>query len=124
MSEHTEQVAIFQWAALHRKKYPALDLLYAVPNAAKRTPRLGAWMKAEGLKTGVPDIVLPVARGGFHSLYIELKIGRNKPTPNQLLFMRNLTEHGNLCQVCYGEIAATNAIQSYLETGRENKELD
>ena len=40
-------------------------------------------MKRQGVKAGVPDICLPVARNGYHGLYIELKAGKNKATKNQ-----------------------------------------
>ena len=113
--EHQEQVAVFQWAGIMRKKHPELDLLYAVPNAGKRTPRQGAYMKAEGMKAGVPDIVLPVARGGFNSLYIELKIAKGRATDNQLAFLDKLTAENNLAVICIGADAAIRQIETYLE---------
>ena len=30
-------------------------------------------LKRQGVKAGVPDIMLPAARAGYHGLYIELK---------------------------------------------------
>jgi len=32
MSEHTEQVALFDWARLFGGRYPELALLFAIPN--------------------------------------------------------------------------------------------
>jgi len=113
--EHAEQVMVFQWARLHQRKHPELALLYAVPNAAKRTPRQGAWMKAEGLKAGVPDLVLPVARHGFNSLYIELKVGRNKATESQVMFMDALNQQGNLAVLCIGADAVIQQLSDYLQ---------
>lgn len=112
--EHNHQAALIRWAALHTKKYPELKALYAVPNAAKRTARQGAWMKAEGLRAGVPDIVLPVPRGTYAGLFIEMKAGKNKPTPIQMEWHRVLREVGHRVEVCYSWLAAANVIEKYL----------
>ena len=98
--EHHDQVALFRWAAWNLARYPELEWMYAVPNAAKRSPRQGAYMKAEGLKAGVPDICLPVARGGYNGLYIEMKIKGNKPTEKQLEWHVALREQGYRVEVC------------------------
>lgn len=123
-TEHQHQVALFQWAAMNEKKYPELALMFAVPNAARRSPRQGAWMKAEGLMAGVPDICLPVSRGKYHGLYIEMKkpnitkTGKvsmaKKTTSNQDGWHEKLREHGNRVEVCYGADAAINVIEKYL----------
>jgi hypothetical protein len=110
--EHQHQVALFNWAAYDKR--PELKLLYAVPNSGKRDGRQGAWMKAEGLKAGVPDIVLPVAWGGYHALYIELKVGKNKPTPEQAEWLKRLYGAGNKATVCYGWDSAKETIERYL----------
>ena len=113
-AEHYEQVDIFNWSFSMRHKWPQLDLLYAVPNAGKRSPRQGAWMKAEGLRAGVPDIVLPIARHGYNSLYIELKAGKNKATKIQCAYMDKLILENNLAVVCVGADAAIRQIECYL----------
>ena len=45
--EHDHQVALFQWADCQKYRYPELATMFAVPNSARRSPRQGAWMKAE-----------------------------------------------------------------------------
>lgn len=72
-AESVEQQYLFQWARMQAGRWPELEMLYHVPNEGKRNPAAGARLVAEGLKRGVPDICLPVARGGCHGLYIELK---------------------------------------------------
>ena len=74
-SETTEQIALFNWAKRTESILPELALMYHVPNEGKRSN--GGILKAAGLKSGVPDICLPVANNGFHGLYIELKFGKN-----------------------------------------------
>ena len=71
--EDAEQRVIFQWAAMETAACPELGLLYAIPNGGKRAIKTAIALKAQGVKSGVPDMCLPVARGGYHGLYIELK---------------------------------------------------
>ena len=71
--ESEEQEALFEWAAIEAGAKRELELLYHIPNEGKRSGRAGAALLRQGLKRGVPDICLPVARGGYHALYIELK---------------------------------------------------
>ena len=114
-SEHEEQRAVFHWADLMSVRRPELALLFAVPNAAKRSPRLGAYMKAEGLRSGVPDIFLPVARGGYGCLAIELKSMTGKATDEQSTWISRLNAQGNYAAVCKGWTAARELIEAYLD---------
>jgi len=78
-SEHSQQVALFAAVAQYVVSVPELKLLHAIPNGGtrggdKRSAMIaGANMKAEGAKAGVSDIMLPVARQGYHGFYIEMK---------------------------------------------------
>ena len=61
--EAEEQKALFEWAGYMGGKHPELRFMYHVPNGGRRNAREAAMLKAEGVKAGVPDIVLPAARG-------------------------------------------------------------
>ena len=78
--ETTEQIKLFNWARMYEDIIPPLRLLYHVPNEGKRSQGGGQILKAAGLKSGVPDVCLPVARKGYNALYIEMKYGKNKPS--------------------------------------------
>ena len=95
---------------------PALALMYHVPNEGKRTN--GGILKAAGLKSGVPDVCLPVPSGEFHALYIELKYGNNKPTTEQEEYMELLRQQGNETAVCYSAQDAKTKILDYLDLDR------
>lgn len=62
--EDAEQRIIFQWAAMETAARPELGMLYAIPNGGKRAIKTAIVLKAQGVKSGVPDMCLPVARGG------------------------------------------------------------
>ena len=99
---------------------PELNLLYHIPNEGKRSVKTGARLKAEGLKKGVPDVCLPVARGGCHGLYIELKRERSgRATPEQVAWMDALMAEGYAVSLCHGWERAAEAIETYLEGGGE-----
>ena len=114
MSEHDEQVKLFTWARLSEGRWPELALLFAIPNGGKRHVAVARKLKAEGVKAGVPDICLPVARGPWHALYIELKHGRNKATQGQRGWIAELSAYGNLAKVVYEFEGAKALIEEYL----------
>ena len=115
MSEASEQTALFQWSYVARQKYKELELMYHVPNGGRRDKREAASLRRQGVKAGIPDIVLPVARGSFFGLYIELKFGRNKTSSIQDVWIKRLREMNYKVEVCYGWIAAREVIESYLD---------
>ena len=115
MSEAQEQIALIHWANMQKGKYPELELLYHIPNGGSRHPAEAARLKQQGVKAGVPDICLPVARGGYNGLYIELKVGHNKPTETQVGWIRRLNEQGYRAVTCWGWMAARDEIMRYLE---------
>lgn len=101
--EEVEQTCLFRWAAYSLGAHPELKLLHAIPNGGKRSKSEAARMKAAGVKAGVPDMFLPVARGGSHGLYIELKrIKGGRVSAEQLAWMEELTREGYTCAVCHG----------------------
>lgn len=115
-TESEEQQALFEWAERLYGRYPELVLLYHIPNEGKRSKATGARLLKEGMKPGVPDIHLPVARGGFHSLYIELKRRKGSTTSQaQKTWMQLLGKYGNKAVRCYGWEEAAKVIVEYLE---------
>lgn len=114
ITEAKHQERLMLWAAVHESEYPELKLLHHIPNGGKRNEKEAAHLKRQGVKAGVPDLCLPVARGGYHGLYIELKIQGNKPTEKQLEFIEALQNQGYKAIVCYGWEEAQIQIEYYL----------
>ena len=111
--ETTEQITLFNWAENNKHILPCLSLMYHIPNEGKRTN--GAVLKAMGLKSGVPDVCLPVPSHNFNGLYLEMKYGQNKPTKDQEAFMAALRQQGYKTAVCYGADEAKAEILDYLQ---------
>lgn len=113
--EELEQEALFRWARLSEGRWPELRWLHHVPNGGLRSKAVAARLKAAGVKPGVPDVCLPVPRGGYHGLYIELKVGKNRPTEHQRAWLDHLQEAGYCAAVCWGWEAAKGQIEWYLQ---------
>lgn len=117
--EHRLQVGLFAWAEWARLDWPELGLLFAVPNGGARDVVTGKRLKDEGVRRGVPDVWLPVARGGFHGLVIELKAGeRGRVSKEQGWWLERLGEQGYRAVVARSWEEATGLIVGYLEGGR------
>lgn len=57
-------------------------------------------LKREGVRSGVPDMFLPLACGEYHGLYIELKNGTaSNPSDNQNEWISKLSRNGYACAV-------------------------
>ena len=114
-SEAQEQRALFEWAERSRSKYPALALMYHVPNGGSRNPIEGRNLKAQGVRAGVPDICLPVPNGRYAALYIELKRpDGGRVSEAQHGWLKALNRAGNLAVVCHGWDEARRTIEEYL----------
>lgn len=114
-SEHADQVALFSRAMEHEDRIPELRGLYATPNAGKRSRRVGYELKREGLRPGMLDVCLPLPRGGYGALYIEMKRPGNGPSADQLAWAGTLRALGNRVEFCWGTDAAWDVILDYLE---------
>lgn len=116
MTEAQHQAQVFKWALQPeiRRTYPELKLLHHIPNGGKRDPIEAKHLKQQGVKKGVPDLHLPVARGGFHSLYIEMKTEKGRASPEQRWWLEELASEGNCCIICKGWREAVKCIEGYL----------
>lgn len=126
-SEDSHQIALLAWTYLpeQQEAYPELKWLYAVPNGDLRSPSVAGRMKAMGVKRGVPDLCLPIKRGQYAGLYIELKRpainGKQKAgkaSNEQLDWIKHLIGQGYGAMVCVGMEEAKKALIGYLNWGK------
>lgn len=114
MSEHDEQVALFDVLRANETKHPELRWIFAIPNGGSRHPAVAAKLKAEGVKRGISDICVPIARHGFHGLYIEMKVKPNRLTPEQAEFHDFVHAEGYATYTAFSAVAAQTCIEVYL----------
>lgn len=88
--------------------------MFAIPNGGKRHIATAVKMKREGVKAGIPDTFLAVARGTLHGLFIEFKAKGGSVTPIQKAVHERLRENGYQVSVCYSMEAAKTAAIMYL----------
>jgi len=118
-NEYEAQVAVFEWAALYESKYPDLWFLNgSMMGGTKIEPKLLNKLKKAGMKKAKPDINLPVARGGYIGLWIEMKRrGGPDPRQDQIEWLIRLSGAGHLALCCKGSDAAIRMIKRYV-TGK------
>lgn len=111
-SEAVIQIALIQWLT---REFPfEHTLVYHVPNGGKRSKRTGASLKHQGVRRGIPDLVLPFARGGYSHMYLELKTKKGHLSKDQVFMIAALQREGAHVVVCYGLEEAQTAIREYL----------
>ena len=115
-TEHEEQVKLFTWARLQSAKHPQLTMMFAIPNGGQRNIVTATKLKAEEVKSGVPDIFLAYPSSHSHGLFIEMKSAKGKVSENQREWIAGLSAHGYMCAVCYSFDEAKKVIAEYLGT--------
>ena len=120
--ESQSQQALIRWARM--QAIPAspdvepgakvADYLYAIGNGGKRSRIEAAIMQGEGVKAGVHDLHLPLARSGAFGLWIEMKAGKGKLTDDQAAWRTRMIMAGHQCVTCWDWESAANHIKEYL----------
>lgn len=118
--EAEHQRALFTWARLSERRIPELRWLFHVPNGERRDARTGAMLKAMGVKSGVPDVWLPIPRAGHIGVVIEMKApGGRQATGAQGEWIDQLRSVGWLAGVCHGWHEARATLCAYLDVKEE-----
>lgn len=110
------QISFATWCWRMGVRYPELRQGFHIPNGEDRHAAVGKKLVAMGVKSGVPDWFLPVARGGYHGFFIEFKRpGGGKPSPKQVLWLEYLEAAGYLVRVYRDWEVAAKATIAYLQ---------
>jgi hypothetical protein len=110
--------------AMFRAKFPHLaEDLFSIPNGARVGGKIGAGgfpvgartLKAEGMLSGVADLMLAVPANGFAGLFIEMKTPVGALRPEQREFLKRRAALGYAVEVCRSVDEFDRAICSYLD---------
>ena len=154
-TEHGEQRALFAWVAVAKRHgfelawawadngtqdvfrqsaycgedlVPELEWMHAIPNGGYRDKITAAKLKAEGVKKGIPDVMLPLPMAfQYAGLYIEMKRSKDttfkrqagKTSEDQEKAIAYLRSVGYAVSVCFDWRSAAKDVQSYIEAVRQ-----
>jgi len=116
LTEYEHQCKIFAWADIKSVEIPELKLINASLSGVRLSIGQAKKAKRAGMVKGFPDIFLPVPRGKFHGLFIELKRlkPRGYPSQDQDKWLKALAAQGYACSCCRGHDAAISVVVDYL----------
>lgn len=122
MTEHEMQREVINRVnTLVRTKWPDMIMkdgrapMFAIPNAGRRSMGAAIYMKAEGLRSGVPDLFFARPCGQYCGMFIEMKTERGKISPEQKMWLEDLAESGYCARVARSISEAVRMIEDYCE---------
>jgi len=109
MTEYELQKAICKYLDLK-------GILYCASMGGQYQPHFSQRIKAKksGYKKGFPDLFIYEPVGEFNGLAIELKVGKNRATKDQLKWQKELNDRGYSAEVCNCLDEAIDVIDNYL----------
>lgn len=108
--ESNLQIACVKWFRLQHRN----ALLFSIPNGGNRSVITASILKAEGQKAGLPDIMIAVACGGYHGLFIEMKSAKGRLSDNQKAIIPQLETAGYKVAVCSSFEQFQQSVKEYL----------
>lgn len=95
--------------------HPALrGLGFMIHNDGQKNQIQAAQDTARGVVRGIPDWCLAVPRGGYHHLYVELKVNGNQLSPLQRKRHEQLRAQGHRVEVVRELAAFQTLLTDYL----------
>ena len=91
--EHRIQCAIVKWFYYAYPQYRG-GLFFAVPNGGHRNIQTARSLKAEGVTSGVSDLLLLVPKREYHGLCVEVKTPAGRQSDNQKNWQRIIEAQG------------------------------
>jgi VRR-NUC domain len=114
-AEQVDHINVVNW---FHYKFPELaEDFHHFANERKCSYKEGRTLKRMGVKRGVADFFLALPISGKSGLWIELKVGKGKLSPEQVKFLQRKIARGYEAIAVWGEEAAKEVILAYLDKG-------
>ncbi len=111
-SEQIDHINTVNW---FNHYYPELqDDFHHFANERRCSVQEGRMLKRMAVKKGVADFFLALPMNGKSGLWIELKVGKNKPSKEQNAFLERKATRGYEVACVWGTEAAREVIKAYL----------
>ena len=120
-SEHQEQAALIEWWSYAHRRWELPEFaLFAIPNGGARHIVVASKLKAEGVRKGIPDLLLAVPIWPHAGLFIEMKSSspQARVKADQATAIGFLRGAGYKIAVCKGAAQAMDVIEAYLNCVR------
>lgn len=117
--ESLHQIEIFLWIKEHEEEYPVLKTIFHTPNSFFGT-NFGViqWLKKLGMRKGVYDIIIPIAKQGYAAYWIEIKKEKSKLTTEQKQFQELINKYSDTptkFEIFYDSESCLKSIKEYLQ---------
>lgn len=117
--ESLEQETLIKWADSLPVQGGFLgDYLFSIPNGGSRNVIEARNLKRQGVRAGVPDLMLAVPKNGKAGLFIEMKRADksvSRVSPAQKIWHERLSRMGYEVKIAYGCKEAVDIILEYLK---------
>ena len=110
-TESHEQRQLIQWC----RTIPELQFMFHIPNESIGGRKWIIRNRQLGVKSGVPDLMLPIPSKGYHGMFIEMKTKTGRLTTEQKRWLTALQQLGYYATVAHGWEDAKCQILKYLE---------
>lgn len=118
-AEQADHINIVNW---FNYQFPELAPdFHHFANERRCSVQQGRLLKRMGVKKGVADFFLAFPMNHKGGLWIELKVGKNKPSKEQLEFLERKVARGYEAHVTWGFEGAKELISSYLYDYTSNR---
>ena len=112
--EERMQIEFFNQVPIFFPKLPS-KILFACPNGGSRNIIEAKNLKAQGVKSGVSDVLLLVPSKGFPYLCLEFKTPTGKQSKEQVIFEEQVNSVGGKYVVVRSVKEALGVVKGYLE---------
>ena len=117
--ESSEHIRVFDWIRENEEEYPVLKTIFHCPSSFFGTNfGIIVWLKKLGFRRGIYDLIIPIAKCGYSSLWIEMKKEKGKLTSEQKMFSELINTYSDIptkFEVFYDADSCILSIKEYLQ---------